>query len=113
MLHEVTMRGLERPTSATQGGMETAGRTFFLQRGLCLPAAPWRRTDSGWTGAVFGEMTGERGGGSHRISRGQRRSASTSTSPFPPECSSPFIGRRRPFYPRERVRFALNFAYFF
>jgi hypothetical protein len=86
---------------------------------------PSWRTDSGWDWRVFAEMTGERSG---RIERANlRRPNSDSHQVFlgpttlgvyrnyavSAGVQFPVYRDSSPIYPRERVRFALNFAYFF
>ena len=79
---------------------------------------PSWRTDTGWDWRIFGEMTGERagrvstGGASHQVFFGPttlgvfRNYAVSAGMQFP-------IHRAASNYPRERFRFALNFAWFF
>lgn len=85
----------------------------------------WRR-DNGWDWRIFGEMTGElaghsksagqpvRGSDSHQVFVGPatlgvyKNYAVSAGVQFPA-----YQAVASPVYPRERVRFALNFAYFF
>jgi hypothetical protein len=71
----------------------------------------WRR-DSGWDWRIFGEMTGERSR-SHQIFFGPTTLGVYKNYAVSAGIQFPVYRDGSPLYPRERVRFALNFAYFF
>ena len=86
---------------------------------------PSWRTDTGWDWRIFGELTGERSG--QFQSAGQKRMGSENHQVFlgpttlgvyknyavSAGIQFPLTPPTTPLYPRERFRFALNFAYFF
>jgi hypothetical protein len=86
---------------------------------------PAWRTDSGWDWRIFGEMTGERSGSIKRAGAALRGSNShqvflgpTTLGVYKNYAVSagiqfPVYRDTSPIYPRERVRFAVNLAYFF
>jgi hypothetical protein len=74
----------------------------------------WRR-DTGWDWRIFGELTGEKSGGNaHQVFVGPttlgvyKNYAVSAGVQFPV-----YQDVSRLYYPRERVRFAINFSYFF
>jgi hypothetical protein len=83
------------------------------------------RTDSGWDWRIFGEMTGERSGkieragltlpgsDSHQVFLGPTTLGVYKNYAVSAGLQFPIYRDARSFYPRERVRFAVNFAYFF
>jgi hypothetical protein len=75
---------------------------------------PSWRTDSGWDWRIFGEMTGERSGSdSHQIFLGPTTLGVYKNYAVSAGIQFPVYRDSSPIYPRERVRFAVNFAYFF
>ena len=80
---------------------------------------PSWRTDSGWDWRIFGEMTGERSGRTPRVGRSHQVFVGPTTLGVYKNIAVsagvqvPVYREASPLYPRERVRFALNFAYFF
>jgi hypothetical protein len=84
----------------------------------------WRR-DDGWDWRIFGEMTGERAGrirqagaqipgsGSHEVYFGPTTLGVYKNYAVSAGVQFPVYRDTTPLYRRERVRFALNFAYFF
>jgi hypothetical protein len=86
---------------------------------------PAWRTDRGWDWRIFGEMTGERSGSIKRAGVTLRGSDSNQVFLGPTTLGVyknyavsagiqfPIYRDSSPIYPRERVRFAVNFAYFF
>jgi hypothetical protein len=86
---------------------------------------PSWRTDSGWDWRIFGEMTGERSGdiqragatlrgtNSHQIFLGPTTLGVYKNYAVSAGIQFPVYRDSSPIYPRERFRFAVNFAYFF
>ncbi|MCU1327869.1 MAG: hypothetical protein JWN34_3239, partial [Bryobacterales bacterium] len=86
---------------------------------------PSWRTDKGWDWRIFGELTGERTGEIQRAGRQLRGTDGHQTFLGPTTLGVyknyavsagfqvPIHRAVSPIYPRERFRFALNFAYFF
>jgi hypothetical protein len=86
---------------------------------------PSWRTDSGWDWRIFGEMTGERSGDiqrsglklpgsdSHQVFVGPTTLGVYKNYAVSAGIQFPVYRDSSPVYPRERVRFAVNFAYFF
>jgi hypothetical protein len=86
---------------------------------------PSWRTDSGWDWRIFGEMTGERSGNiqsaglklqgteSHQVFAGPTTLGVYKNIAVSAGLQFPVYRVSAPIYPRERFRFALNFAYFF
>jgi hypothetical protein len=81
---------------------------------------PSWRTDTGWDWRIFGEMTGERSGltvpgaQSHQVFLGPTTLGVYKNYAVSAGIQLPvYRDNSSSFYPRERVRFALNFAYFF
>jgi len=84
----------------------------------------WRR-DSGWDWRIFGELTGEvagqikqsglklRGSESHHVFFGPTTLGVYKNYAVSAGIQFPVYRDNPPLYSRERVRFALNFAYFF
>jgi hypothetical protein len=83
------------------------------------------RTDTGWDWRIFGELTGERSGkiqrsglelretDSHQIFLGPTTLGVYKNYAVSAGIQFPVYREASPVYPRERIRFALNFAYFF
>ena len=83
------------------------------------------RTDTGWDWRIFGEMTGERSGrldrigitiprsNSHQVFFGPTTLGVYKNYAVAAGVQVPVYRDGRSLYPRERVRFAVNFAYFF
>jgi hypothetical protein len=86
---------------------------------------PSWRTDSGWDWRVFGELTGEKAGtlqrsgltlpngGSHQLFIGPTTLGVFKNYAVSAGIQVPVYQAVSPIYPRERVRFAVNFSYFF
>jgi len=86
---------------------------------------PSWRTDTGWDWRIFGEMTGEhtgdiqrsglklRGTDSHSVYLGPTTLGVYKNYAVSAGIQFPVHRATSPVYPRERFRFALNFAYFF
>lgn len=86
---------------------------------------PSWRTDTGWDWRVFGEMTGERSGDiqraglvlrgtdTHQVFLGPTTLGVYKNYAVSAGIQFPVYRESSPIYPRERVRFALNFAYLF
>lgn len=86
---------------------------------------PSWRTDTGWDWRIFGEMTGERSGDiqrsglelrgtdTHQVFLGPTTLGVYKNYAVSAGIQFPVYRESSPLYPRERVRFALNFAYFF
>jgi hypothetical protein len=86
---------------------------------------PSWRTDTGWDWRIFGEMTGERTGGiqrsglklrgtdAHQLFLGPTTLGVYKNYAVSAGMQFPVYRAKSPVYPRERFRFALNFAYFF
>lgn len=86
---------------------------------------PSWRTDTGWDWRIFAEMTGERSGilqrsglklrgsDSHQVFLGPTTLGVYKNIAVSAGVQFPVYRESSPIYPRERVRFALNFAYFF
>lgn len=86
---------------------------------------PSWRTDTGWDWRIFGEMTGERSGNiqragpelrgtdSHQVFLGPTTLGVYKNIAVSAGVQFPVYRASSPIFPRERVRFALNFAYFF
>jgi hypothetical protein len=86
---------------------------------------PSWRTDSGWDWRIFAEMTGERSGNierakvtlpgsdSHQVFLGPTTLGVFKNYAVSAGIQFPVYRSVSPIYPRERVRFAVNFAYFF
>ena len=72
----------------------------------------WRR-DSGWDWRIFGEMTGERTDPSHQVFVGPTTLGVYKNYAVSAGVQFPVYQNASSLHPRERVRFALNFAYFF
>ena len=86
---------------------------------------PSWRTDNGWDWRIFGELTGERSGlvqrkermlpgtESHQVFLGPTTLGVYKNYAVSGGIQVPVYRATSPLYPRERFRFALNFAYFF
>jgi hypothetical protein len=86
---------------------------------------PSWRTDTGWDWRIFGEMTGERSGDiqrsavklrgtdTHQVFLGPTTLGVYKNIAVSAGVQFPVYRESSSIYPRERVRFALNFAYFF
>lgn len=86
---------------------------------------PSWRTDSGWDWRVFGELTGEKSGyiqrsgmavpnsGGHQIFIGPSTLGVFKNYAVSAGLQFPLYQQVSPIYPRERVRLAVNFSYFF
>jgi len=116
------------------GALDRRPDILFYSLAYAYRPPSWR-TDSGWDWRIFGELTGERSGGFQRSGQFQRAGilrpnsqshqvflgpttlgvykniAVSAGVQFPVyRATSPVYP---PLWPTERVRFALNFAYFF
>ncbi|MDP8980867.1 MAG: hypothetical protein M3O35_09775 [Acidobacteriota bacterium] len=86
---------------------------------------PSWRTDTGWDWRIFGELTGERAGtlqraginlpgsGSHQVFIGPTTLGVYKNYAVSAGLQVPVYRDVSPIYPRERVRFSVNFSYFF
>ncbi len=86
---------------------------------------PSWRTDSGWDWRIFGELTGEKtgsiqragialpGSDSHQVFLGPTTLGVYKNYAVSAGIQMPVYRNAGPIYPRERVRFAINFSYFF
>ena len=86
---------------------------------------PSWRTDTGWDWRIFGELTGERAGtlqfagrqepgsDSHQVLLGPTTLGVYKNYAFSAGLQFPLYRNVSPIFPRERVRFAINFSYFF
>jgi hypothetical protein len=81
---------------------------------------PSWRTDTGWDWRIFGELTGERAGmiqragsDSHQVFVGPTTLGVYKNYAVSAGLQFPVFRDVSPIYPRERVRFAVNFSYFF
>jgi hypothetical protein len=86
---------------------------LFYSMAYAYRPRSWR-TDTGWDWRLFGEMTGERSGSnSHQVFLGPTTLGVYKNYAVSAGVQFPVYRDARSFYPRERVRFAVNFAYFF
>ncbi|MEO8025011.1 MAG: hypothetical protein ABI823_00975 [Bryobacteraceae bacterium] len=86
---------------------------------------PSWRTDSGWDWRIFGELTGERAGAiqrngivlpgsdSHELYFGPTTLGVIKNYAVSAGIQMPIYRSASPIYPRERMRFSVNFSYFF
>jgi hypothetical protein len=80
---------------------------------------PSWRTDTGWDWRIFGEITGERAGitlparDSHQVFAGPSTLGVYKNYAVSAGLQFPVYSAASPGYPRERVRFAVSFSYFY
>jgi hypothetical protein len=108
----------------TSSGGDRRPDLIFYSLAYAYRPPSWR-SDSGWDWRIFGEMTGERSGDiqrsgltlrgsdSHQVFIGPTTLGVYKNYAVSAGLQFPVYRESSPLYPRERVRFAINFAYFF
>ena len=107
-----------------ESGTDRKPDTLFYSAVYAYRPPSWR-TDTGWDWRIFGELTGEKtgtaqragltlpGSDGHQVFVGPTTLGVYKNYAVSAGVQFPVYQAVSPIYPRERVRFALNFSYFF